>query len=262
MGDSQPMYYGELHPRPELKPWIAAHWHFRVEPDVPARDHWIPLNGGVMLAIPAGHEPMLTGPRTEPQKTRVRGGDRVWGSIFWPGAAPSLLGVDVKALRSGQIPARFVLGDDVTEMLKERFTLMESEEDAAELLDAVLLDRLPPSRPLDEKIMLAVFRLLQSGGEVAVSEVAAAIGLSPRQMRRRFRREVGLSPKQLARIQRLRSSAVEAVFAQDEPWVTIAANRGYSDQAHLIREFRGLLGVTPSGFEDHFQRIRHGRLIR
>lgn len=256
------MYYGELHPRPELKPWVAAHWHFSVDPEAPEMDHWIPLSGGVMLAIPAGHEPILTGPRTEPQKTRVQGGDQVWGSIFWPGTATSLLGVDIEALRASQIPARFVLGDDVADRLTERFTTMESEEAAARLLDAAWMECLPPSRPLDAKIMQAVFRLLQSGGETTLGEVAEAVGLSPRQMRRRFRREVGLSPKELARIQRLRSAAVDAVFDLEEPWVSIAASRGYADQAHLIREFRGLLGVTPSGFEEHFQRIRHGRLVR
>ncbi len=259
---SQPMYYGELHPRPELKPWVAAHWFFRVEPDAPEMDHWIPLSGGVMLAVPAGGEPVLTGPRTEPLKTRVRGGDRVWGSILWPGAAPSLLGVDVEALRSGRIPARFALGDAAASVLEERCARIEAEDEASRLLDAVFLERLPPTRALDEKVMQAVFRLLHSGGETAISEVASTIGLSPRQLRRRFRKQVGLSPKELARIQRMRVSAVEAVFDDDEPWVAIAADRGYADQAHLIREFRDLLGVTPSDFEEHFRRIHHGRLVR
>ena len=77
------MYYGELHPRPELKPWVAAHWHFRVEPGAPGMDHWIPPSGGAMLAIPAGGEPVLTGPRTEPLEIQVGGGDQVWGSILW-----------------------------------------------------------------------------------------------------------------------------------------------------------------------------------
>ncbi len=259
---SQPMYYGELHPRPELKPWVAAHWHFRVVPEAPEMEHWIPPNGGVMLTFAAGGEPILTGPRTEPLETRVRGGDRVWGSILWPGAAPSLLGVDVEALRSGQVPARIALGDEPAARLEQRCPGLEREDAAAPLLDAIFLERLPPRRRLDEKVMQAVFRLLHSSGEEAVGEVAAAVGLSPRQLRRRFRKEVGLSPKELARVQRLRASAVEAVFAADEPWVAIAAHRGYADQAHLIREFRGLLGVTPSGFEDHFRRIRHGRIVR
>lgn len=256
------MFYGELHPRPELKPWVAAHWHFRVEPGVPEIDHWIPLNGGVMLSVPAGGEPMLTGPRTEPLKTRVQGGLRVWGSVLWPGAAPSLLGVDVEALRSDQMPARLALGAEPAAELRDGLARVEQEEAAARVLDGVLLKRLPGARPLDETVMRAVFLLLRAGGEAVLGGVAATVGLSPRQLRRRFRREVGLTAKELARIQRLRASAVEAVFDADEPWVDIAANHGYADQAHLIREYNGLLGITPSGFERHFRRIHHGRIIR
>jgi len=215
-----------------------------------------------MLTVPPGGEPMLTGPRTEPLQTRVQGGLKVWGSMLWPGAAPSLLGIDVEALRSGQIPLRRAMGDAAATNLQQAFRAVEGEAQAAQALDAALLGHLPPKRALDGKVMQAVFRLLQSNGEAAVGEVAAAVGLSPRQLRRRFRREVGLTPKELARIQRLRASAVEAVFDDQEPWVAIAANRGYADQAHLIREFRDLLGLTPSGFERHFRRIHHGKIVR
>ena len=256
------MLYTEYHPRPELKPWVAAHWHFRVEPGAPEMDHWIPPNGGVMLSVVPGVEPMLTGPRTEPLQTRVWGGMKVWGSLLWPGAAPSLLGIDVEALRSGFLPARQALGEDAAMRLQERFTRVEREQEAVEFLDAVLLERLPPERPLDEQVMEAVFRLLQANGEGSLRRLAMAVDLSPRHLRRRFHTEVGLTPKTLARIQRLRASAVEAVFGDNEPWVAIAANHGYADQAHLIREFRDLLGLTPSGFDQHFRRIHHGNIVR
>ncbi len=259
---AQPMYYGERHPRPELKPWVAAHWHFRVAPEAPEMDHWIPPNGGVMLSVAAGLEPTLTGPRTEPLETRVQGGLRVWGSMFWPGAASSLLGVDVEALRSGQVPACLALGDEAAARLQQRIRRAAGDDEAGQALDAALLDRLPRARPLDEKVMQAVFLLIKSDGETALGGVAATVGLSPRQLRRRFRRAVGLTAKELARVQRLRASAVEAVLDAGEPWVDIAASHGYADQAHLVREFRDLLGVTPSGFEQHFRRIHHGRLVR
>ncbi len=256
------MLYTESHPAPALKPWVAAHWHFRVDPQAPEMDHWIPPNGGVMLSIIPSGEALLTGPRTEPLQTRVQGGLKVWGSLFWPGAAPSLLGIDVEALRSRQIPAQLALGEPTAARLREAFATVADEAQAAKALDTLLLERLPPPRPLDEKVLQAVFRLIQSNGGETVAAMAAAVDLSPRQLRRRFRREVGLTPKELARIQRLRASAVEAVFDDQEPWVAIAANRGYADQAHLIREFQHLLGLTPSGFERHFRRIHHGKIVR
>ncbi|MDH5373482.1 MAG: hypothetical protein OEX97_11115 [Acidimicrobiia bacterium] len=94
-----PMYYGELEPVPELKPWVAAYWQFQVERDVGEIEHWIPLTGGVMLAWNPGAPVIATGPRIEPFATRVRGGDLYWGVHLWPGAAPSLLGSRILGLR-------------------------------------------------------------------------------------------------------------------------------------------------------------------
>ena len=44
------MHYGELEPVPELKPWVAPYWHFKVEHGAGEIEHWIPLTGGAMLA--------------------------------------------------------------------------------------------------------------------------------------------------------------------------------------------------------------------
>jgi AraC-like DNA-binding protein len=60
----------------------------------------------------------------------------------------------------------------------------------------------------------------------------------------------------------MRSSAVDAVSSERTRWVDIAAERGYSDQAHLVREFRQILGLTPTAFDAHIGRIRHGRIVR
>lgn len=256
------MLYTEAHPRAELKPWVAAHLHFRVEPGAPEMEHWIPLNGGVMLSLASQGDVRVTGPRTEPHRTRVFGGMKVWGSLLWPGAAPSLWSVDMESLRSSEVLAREILPDDWVARLQSRFRDVETEEQATRILDEAFLEFLPPARPPDDKVMQAVFRVLRSNGEDAIGDVADAVELSPRQLRRRFRREVGLTPKELARIQRMRASAVEAVADVTEPWIDIAAKQGYADQAHLIREFRDLLGLTPKSFESHFRRIQHRQLVR
>jgi AraC-like DNA-binding protein len=73
---------------------------------------------------------------------------------------------------------------------------------------------------------------------------------------------VGLTPKELARIRRFREAAIEAVLAPPQPWVELAAEHGYADQAHLIHEFRRLIGLSPESFRREFRRIAHGTLER
>jgi AraC-like DNA-binding protein len=70
-----------------------------------------------------------------------------------------------------------------------------------------------------------------------------------RRLQRAFDRSVGLSPKVLGRVLRLRQ-AVRRLESAGRPlsWAGVAAAAGYADQAHLIREFRALAGVTPAAY--------------
>jgi AraC-like DNA-binding protein len=112
---------------------------------------------------------------------------------------------------------------------------------------------------LDDAVMVAMLRILKADGRDPVGGLAGAVGLSPSTLRRRFRAELELTPKELARIRRVRASAVDAVAGGH--WAGIAADRGFSDQAHLVREFQELLGRPPESFRAHGNQIQH-RLLK
>jgi AraC-like DNA-binding protein len=86
--------------------------------------------------------------------------------------------------------------------------------------------------------------LCRTAGRISIRELAIRIGWSRQQLARRFRREVGLSPKGLARVLRLQQ-ALPLLLAGDTP-AAVAARIGFSDQAHLTREFQSLTGRTPT----------------
>lgn len=256
------MAYAEIEPAPELKPWVAAYWHFRVRPEAGEIEHWIPQTGGAMLAFPRGGPASLVGPRVTPLRAMVHGGDVLWGVHLWPGAGASLLGPAAGALREGRALAREALGHAWIEPLRLALADEDDEAAAARSLDAALLPRIGEASPLDEAVMTAVFRLIASEGVLRIQELADGLGLSARQLRRRFRAATELTPKELARLQRMRASAMVVVSPEPERWIDVAAEHGYADQAHLVREFRRILGLTPAAFGDHARRIRHGRLVR
>jgi len=76
-----------------------------------------------------------------------------------------------------------------------------------------------------------------------VDELGAALGVSDRQLRRRFADAVGYAPKTLARV--LRFQRFLALAATGDDLARLALGAGYSDQAHLTRETRRLAGRTP-----------------
>ncbi len=100
----------------------------------------------------------------------------------------------------------------------------------------------------------ALAQLMKSGGQISVDRLAADIGLSNRQLERRFISEVGLGPKLLSRILRFQQ-VFRAVEAASADWADVAVACGYYDQAHLIRDFRQFAGQTPAVLFDDFSRF-------
>jgi AraC-like DNA-binding protein len=88
-------------------------------------------------------------------------------------------------------------------------------------------------------------RLLATDGRIQVGTLAGKIGWSRKHLVTRFNAEIGLGPKTLARIVRFNRVMALAEGRAGGGWADIAAACGYSDQAHLVRDFHDLAGTTP-----------------
>jgi AraC-like DNA-binding protein len=76
-----------------------------------------------------------------------------------------------------------------------------------------------------------------------VASIAREVGWSRKHLARRFADEVGLGPKSVSRI--VRFNRAIAASRSGSGWAGIAADCGYADQAHMVREFRELAGNSP-----------------
>lgn len=90
-------------------------------------------------------------------------------------------------------------------------------------------------------------------GRLTVEELAQASGIGRKRLSGLFRRQIGLTPKALARVLRFKSAINLLTGVERVPWVELAAHCGYYDQAHLIRDFRAFSGYAPGEF------LRHAR---
>ena len=81
-----------------------------------------------------------------------------------------------------------------------------------------------------------------------IADIAAGLGVSHGHLDRQFTELVGLSPRTLARILRMRRLLEEIDVHGAVGWADKAADLGWSDQAHLIRDFKRHTGVTPSQY--------------
>jgi AraC-like DNA-binding protein len=98
-----------------------------------------------------------------------------------------------------------------------------------------------PGRPADQAID-QVLQAIRASPGTPVSQYA--VGLSERQLRRRFLVAVGLSPKAYARVVRLHKAMALARSSSVPDWAEIAVRSGFYDQPHMLAEFRRAVGSS------------------
>src|SRR5690606_27844682 len=96
-------------------------------------------------------------------------------------------------------------------------------------LDRSLSDLARRAPALDPQVMACIGLIIRSRGAVPISKIAATVGLSERQLRRRFRSMTGLTPKEYARVRRTRAALVDAAHTSLPRWCEIALERGFTD---------------------------------
>ncbi|AEV84992.1 Urease operon transcriptional activator [Actinoplanes sp. SE50] len=235
------MGYIEWAPPPSLRGVVACLWRSTL-PERPSR---VPMpilpDGCVDLIWQSGHGAFLAGPDTRPVPNEGRAGREIVGVRLRPGAGGTVLGMPLEPLQN----LRPGLGEVVPGLV------VPAEVRAGEALRRLIVatGRLARENPVDPA-MLAAARMLRDP-RIRVDEVAVEVGLSDRQLRRRFTAAVGYGPKTLQRIYRFRRYlAMVGEGSAGE----LAVRAGYTDQAHLSRETVEFAGLPPAALARRMRR--------
>jgi AraC-like DNA-binding protein len=256
--------YREWAPPPALRPVLACLWSSRTPsltssltssripgripgqpdqrrtPDGPGTQATLVLPDGCTdLIWTQGGSAFVAGPDTGPVLAPLSPGAVLIGVRFRPGAGGDLLGVPLSELRDQRVS----LADVRPELASALSPDLDPGQVAARLTD--LAGQLTTDRGPDPAV-LAACRLLARPAARA-EDVAEAIGLSPRQLRRRYETAVGYGPKMLQRVLRFRRfvSLIDAT-AGAANLAEAAATSGYADQPHLTRDTVRLAGLPPA----------------
>lgn len=256
------MQYCEFDPDPELRQWVANYWSLRVLPSAgtgPVK-HIVPPDGCVSIAI-STRQAVVVGPHTAPLLPPVQGGDQWFGARLRPGAARNILGIPHSLkLHNAVVVAATEPSLSWLLQLPEQLAAIRSDREKTVILNGVLRARMPVATRPDDVVARAIHSILSAESGIAISGLAGDLGISERQLRRRFIKAVDLSPSEFRAIWRLRRCLVEMVAQPESRWSMRAAGNGYADQSHLTREFRRLLGLSPRRFAEQTATISHGDL--
>jgi AraC-like DNA-binding protein len=193
------------------------------------------------------HHSSFTGGVRETQVLTEHGGRSEGMQVnLSPAAAHALFRVPMSALAGRIVDLEELLGRRAT-VLVEQLQEQRSWADRFAVLDTTLTQWLSDAPARATEVSWAHARLRTSHGRIRVSWLAQELGWSRKRMAARFREEVGLTPKAVARVLRF-ERAVWLAERGELGWGRLARECGYYDQAHLIREFRAISGCTPGTF--------------
>jgi AraC-like DNA-binding protein len=178
------------------------------------------------------------------------------GVHFRPGGAFPFLGVPACELADTHVDLDALWGRTAAE-LRERLRAAATPAERFSLLEQTLVARLDrmPDRHGAVPVALAAFE--QTGTRVRVRDVARRVGLSQRRFIQVFAAEVGLTPKLYGRVRRFQQTLALVRDIPAPDWARVAADCGYFDQSHLIRDFRAFSGLTPEEYQSLRRRNEH-----
>jgi AraC-like DNA-binding protein len=223
-----------VEPCAALAPWVARYWLVDWDYARPYRQKIVPYPN-VHLSFQGGRADVngvVSGCRVKV----LDGVGSVLGVAFRPGCFRPFLGAAVSTITDRVVPAEDVFGPglpgDVDVASVERF----------------LLDRLPAP---DERASAAAGAVALIAGTPDVTRVevlAERLALSVRGVQRLFAEHVGIGPKWVIRRYRLHEVTERMAAGGSIDWAVLAADLGYADQGHFIRDFRKLFGEPPTAY--------------
>jgi AraC-like DNA-binding protein len=249
--------YREYAPAADLHGYVACTWisiapHHARDRQSPHHEALPVIPDGCADVIAFGEAPPhVAGPATETQWVNPLPGTTIVGIRYRPGAARAVLHCDVHLMTNREPEVVSVCGGRGAALARDldrapdvfaRRAAMESWTRA----------QLHHRRRADDVEMdvIAAIRLLTRDGGLPVDDVARQLGWSVRRMHRQFVRHCGYGPKLMQRVLRLQRAIARSRrrTAGEMALAHLAAAAGYTDQAHMTREFRSLTSFTPAEY--------------
>jgi AraC-like DNA-binding protein len=231
-------------PTAGLERWIAHYWmvSWDLRGEEPVVRETLP-HPNVHVVFEEGNS-RVAGVATGRFTRMLEGQSHVFGVKFRAGSFRPFLEGPVSSLTDRMVPVRSIFGEEV-ETLEAVLVSACEEDEMVEAANAFFRGRVPR---LDEAMELAgrlVEGILVEPEIKTVDDLVERTGVGKRSLQRIFREYVGVSPKWVIRRYRLHEVVERLNAGEQMDGAALALELGYFDQAHLINDFRSMVGYSP-----------------
>ena len=238
--------FQQFAPHPALSNYIYYYWEFRTTQLLAGSfDYRVVPNGCIDMyfEVRQPSNNYITGLSTRNSAIELQTQFHYVGVCFMP------LGFSMAyKVNAAELTNRYEkLGDvlpQASEFIANNFSMADSIHQLKEKLDSYFLRCfLKKEGSLDSRLVEAMAHIMDKNGQLHI-EKDIDFGLSPRQLRRLFQDNIGLSPKSFASVIRFQK-AIQTHFSQAQFRAKVNWQDSFYDHPHFIREFKKYHGGTP-----------------
>ncbi len=172
---------------------------------------------------------------------------RVFGVKFRPGGFQPFFGASMSTITDSSVTLATVFGSSAA-TLEDEILAQDSMVDMIEVAAKLLSAHLPSRNAEAERVTEIVYRIMTDPSLATVYTLAERFATHPRALQRLFARYVGVSPKWVIHRYRLHEALEQLAAGRPANWPALALSLGYYDQAHFIRDFKRMVGKTPTEY--------------
>jgi methylphosphotriester-DNA--protein-cysteine methyltransferase len=175
---------------------------------------------------------------------------------FKLGEAYSFLQIPLSELHNQIVPLDAIWGQSAAS-IREQVYAAPTQRARVALLERLLLARLRETPAGLDVVRCALAKIIQQRGTLSIQALSDQIGISQKHLITQFKRLVGGTPKEVARIYRLKHVLYSiGPAAQSIDWTQVAYQHGYYDEAHFDKDFHAFTGHTPTDYLRLLRRVQ------
>lgn len=190
---------------------------------------------------------MVMGQRTKSYYIEPLGNVDSFAICFYPYGFANFVNVPLNDFADSETPIARLFGEIPSQKLEAEIVQARNTQQRIEIIERFLLDKLLEQTTVDNIVKSTIDALINTNGGSSIHTILKTDLSKRRQLERKFRKQVGISPKRLGKVLRLQS-ALKMMLNEVENLTDIAYESDYFDQAHFIKDFKEFIGVSPKEF--------------
>lgn len=257
------MNYQTFQPHPDLESLVSCYWTLEVPAENEAKRQRIIPDGCIEMAFILGDDikryttqdefiiqprAMVLGQTIEPFNIEPTGYVNTFAIRFYPYGFANFVTIPIKDLANKETPIELLFGANTAKELEQKIIQATDNKQRIEIIESFLLEKLNNKTTIDNIVKKTVDALLSSNGTESITTILKEDLSKRRQLERNFKKQIGVSPKQLGKVIRLQTALKMLLHKKTDTLTNIAYESEYFDQAHFIKDFKEFTGINPKEF--------------